>query len=101
MEVSNATIIDNPPFINHTSPPNTTNISLDYQEFNCYIEDDSGLTNVSFYINDTLNQTNSSPVNATSSPFFVPDIPDETIWNWSCTVFDNATIPQRDRKSVV
>ena len=78
--VPNATLI---------SPVNTTNYTTSPQsiDFTCYGNDDLNFTEMEFYLNGSLTQTNSSGLNNTDY-IFTESLEDGS-YNWSCTGNDN------------
>ena len=57
--------------------------------FNCSASDDRNLINVSLYLNEILNETNSSGINNTDYVF--TKTLSEGNWNWSCEAYDNSS----------
>lgn len=79
---------DSAPTVSFVSPANaTTYTTLPTVDFTCYGEDDLNFTEMEFYLNGSLTQTNSSGLNA-SNYIFQETLPDG-IHNWSCTGNDN------------
>jgi hypothetical protein len=82
------TLANQPPLITLNNPPNNA-VDVDGNViFNCSAEDEIGLDRIELYINNTLNQTNST-VSGTSgnSIFIVNDILDG-IYNWGCKAYN-------------
>ena len=99
-ESSNATnwtinvipVPDSAPTVTLNSPTNNTNYTSSPADitFNCSASDDSKLDNVSLYIDNVLNLTNSSGVNDTYY-IFTPSSFGEGVYDWSCGAVDNAS----------
>jgi len=89
---SPATPPDTAPTITLNTPVDVSILTSQGNVFNCTATDDIKVQNITFYINGTLNQTNSSPLNNTLTGF--TEELSEGYWNWSCGVCDNATAPQ-------
>jgi len=69
LEIGNLTTGDDPPSVELISPANNINTSTLTNDFIGNASDDFNLINVSFYVNSTLNQTNSSGINDTNYTF--------------------------------
>ena len=85
-----AGIPNDPPTVtlhNPTVAQNFTDVSD--IKFNCTVYDDIKVDNVSLYINNTINITNSSPVN-NSVQLWTVTLPNGQ-WNWTCAGVDNAS----------
>jgi len=68
-------------------PPHNT-YSIGNVSFVYYTQDDDGIANCSLYINDVLNQTNSSITNGANNSFTLQNIAEQTL-NWSVSCTDN------------
>jgi len=68
------------------SPIDNYNSSSSNVDFNCSASDDTGIINVSLYIDGIINQTNSSGINNTNY-LFSTSLGDED-YNWSCDGYD-------------
>ncbi len=77
------------PTVTLISPVNTTNYTLSPQsiDFTCYGSDDINFTEMEFYLNGSLTQTNSSGLNNTNY-IFQESLTDGE-YNWSCIGNDN------------
>jgi hypothetical protein len=84
--VRNINVSLGPPSIILISPINYYNSSNVTIPFNCTVEDDKLIVNVSLYINGSRNETNSSGLNA--SYLFTKSISDG-FYNWTCGAYDN------------
>jgi hypothetical protein len=84
--------LDNPPTITLNSPADASTSNTYTNTFSCTGLDDIKVQNISFYINGSLNQTNISVFNNTVTTFSTSLA--EGYYNWSCRVWDNATISQ-------
>lgn len=82
--------VDNPPTIELNNPIdvyNTTNTTIN---FNCTGQDDLNLTTIKLYLDDSLNQTNSSVLNNSLTNFEVTGLSPGT-HNWTCEATDNSS----------
>jgi hypothetical protein len=84
---NNSMVFDAPPIVTLNSPMAYANLTSSPVTFNCTVSDNNDLTEVSFYINSILNQTNSSGINNTDY-IFTSNLADGT-YNWSCSGKDN------------
>jgi hypothetical protein len=66
---------------------NGTNITLKY-----YAQDGNGVANCSLYINDVLNQTNTSITSGANNTFLISSL-NEGRYNWSVTCYDTNGYP--------
>jgi len=82
---------DNPPVITLNSPDNATDyLTSPIQiNFSCYGSDDQNLTSVGFYVNNVLDQLNTSGINNTNY-LFSKTLTDGN-YNWTCEGTDNNT----------
>ena len=85
-------LADASPTITLNSPADASTSNNYANTFTCTGTDNSKVQNISFYINGSLNQTNTSVFNNTATTFSTSLA--EGYYNWSCKVWDNATIPQ-------
>lgn len=78
------------PIVTALDPPNATlyQTSPTTVNFTCHVSDDKNLTQVEFYLNQSLTYTNSSGINNTNYSFTVANLGDN-IYNWSCKGYDN------------
>jgi hypothetical protein len=77
-----------PPVITLNSPINALNSSTGSIDFNCTGSDNIDLVNVSFYLNDTLNETELAPINNT--PIIFDKELEDGEYIWDCGGCDNA-----------
>jgi len=84
---------DAPPSVTLNEPVNYANLSNQTVNFNCSVEDDNGIVNVTLYGNWSgtweENETNSSGTN-NADYIFTETISDGT-YKWNCQACDNAT----------
>jgi len=82
---------DSAPTVTAQDPANNSQYTTAPQTINfiCYGEDDVNFTEMDFYLNGSLTQTNSSGLNATNYTF--SETLNDGDYNWSCTGYDNAT----------
>jgi len=80
---------DNPPVVSLTSPIAYYNSTTKYMTFKGNASDDIKLMNVSFYLNGTLNQTDSSGLNNSEYTFLLTLA--NGYYNWSYSATDNAS----------
>lgn len=66
---------------------NGSNITLKY-----FAQDGNGVANCSLYINDILNQTNTSIINGANNTFYINNF-EEGSYNWSVTCYDTNGYP--------
>lgn len=83
---------DATPTIALNSPADAITSNNYLNTFSCTGTDDSKIQNISFYVNGSLNQTNTSVFNNTATTFSTSLA--DGFYNWSCKVWDNATTPQ-------
>lgn len=79
---------DPPPIVGLNLPGNYANLTLSDVSLNCTVTDNSGLTNVSLYVNGVINSTNSSPINNTVVNFDLEMA--DADYNWTCDAYDDA-----------
>lgn len=81
------------PWVNAISPANNSLYTTSPKDINftCYGADDVNFTQMEFYLNGTLTNTNSSGLNNTNYTFEVTGL-NSGDYNWSCTGYDNDTL---------
>ena len=81
-----------PPNVSAGTPANSSWSLTGNQTFTYTASDDRGLSNCSLFLDGTLTQTNSSPVNASAGSFTVTGIADGNhTWKVNCTDTSNNT----------
>lgn len=88
---------DTPPVVTTTNPINNSNITVNSITFAGTANDNINLVNVSLYLNGIINQTNSTPVNASQTNFTLTL--SDGIFDWFYSAWDNATVPQQTNSS--
>lgn len=82
--------IDNDaPIVTLNSPANNTEFLGTSKDFNCSAYDDIQVSQVHFFLDGVLNETNSSGLNNTDY-IFTKTLNVDTTYNWTCVVTDNA-----------
>lgn len=66
---------------------NGSNVTFKY-----FVQDGNGVQNCSLYINNNLNQTNTTIVNSANNTFYVSNF-EEGTYNWSVTCYDTTGYP--------
>lgn len=85
---TNDFFVDNPPNTTSISPANNSKYAtVQIIDFTCYGSDNVNFTEMEFYLNGTLTQTNSSGLNNTN--YIFTETLDDGVYNWSCIGNDN------------
>jgi hypothetical protein len=79
---------DSSPIVSQNSPANAVTSTTPLVTFNCTASDGTALTNVSLYVNETRDQTNTSGFN-NSYYLFPKTFANNGFYNWSCGACDS------------
>ncbi|MGV8150807.1 MAG: CARDB domain-containing protein [Candidatus Woesearchaeota archaeon] len=80
------------PYIVLLSPPNNAINNGSNMSFKYYVQDLDGVSSCSMYLDDVLNQTNSTINNLANNTFFIPDLLEGYhYWNVTCNDLNNMT----------